>query len=244
MMKFEYSMDYIIKDFLFILSDNNYFREEQVSLIKEKFPALYLELKGKSSVAQEEIIKTFVEKYTRENKDIIDSYVNELNVLWNKIGEQISNTLCDLMQTNWEKDCIGYVGIIPIYPRELGKRIFGLDHHDDLNDSIGVAIHELTHFIYFDKWASMFPNDKDWMFEAPHGVWHLSEIMAPVLNSDKKIVDIFPNVFKESVYMDMKFKKSNQSVHSYFENMYRESNSFEDFLIKARDMVTTDDEIF
>lgn len=244
MMKFKYSTEYIIEDFLFILSDNNYFREEQECLINEKFPALYSELKDKSLEEQEKVLKTFVEKYTRENKEVIDTYVKELNTLWSKIGEQITTTLCDLMETNWEKGCIGYVGILPIYPRELDKRIFGLDHHDDLNDSMGIAIHELTHFIYFDKWASMFPNDKDWMFEAPHGIWHLSEIMSPVLNSDKRIVSIFSDVVNESSYMDMKFKKSNQSVHSYFENMYKESDSFEEFLIKARGMVTTDDDIF
>jgi hypothetical protein len=63
-----------------------------------------------------------------------------------------------------------------------------------------VALHEILHFIWFEKWKEIFPEHNKKEFESPHLAWKLSEMVPLAILSDSRIQNIFrhkPPVYNE-----------------------------------------------
>ena len=58
-----------------------------------------------------------------------------------------------------------------------------------------VAIHEILHFIYFEKWKKVFPKTQEKEFDAPHLVWQLSEMVPGIILNDKRVQNVFKYKF-------------------------------------------------
>jgi hypothetical protein len=136
MVQFKYSKDYIVNDLLFIVSENNYFREEQLRQLQEHYPDLYCNLMETSEDLYESVIIDFIKHMDNCIVQDIEKHVSNLNNLWCKRGNRIVKRLNVILNISWDKNCIGYVGILPIYPRELDSRSFGLFYKDDLEESV------------------------------------------------------------------------------------------------------------
>lgn len=54
-----------------------------------------------------------------------------------------------------------------------------------------VSLHEILHFIYFEKWKQIFPQTNEKEFECPGLVWELSEMVPPIVLSDERMQKIF-----------------------------------------------------
>ena len=152
MVKFKYDINYIIGDLIFSISENNYFREEQLRLISEEYPELYTSIMNAPERFHNKIITEFIQTLNKHYGSEIGEYAEKLNSKWHNIEKPVMHRLNQLLDISWNKECIGYVGILPIYSRDLSTRSFCLFYKDNIEDSIGIALHEITHFIYFDKW--------------------------------------------------------------------------------------------
>ena len=151
------------------------------------------------------------------------------------------------MNTDWQgiPTLTWDVGVVPMYPRFLDEKIFQTYYLQYPFQAIPTALHEITHFIYFKKWAELFPSDTKEMFEYPDLVWHLSELMAEAINSDERLRILIPDAegYGHPIYRNVPFQKNKQdfSQYGYFAKKYLEfkktGKSIDNFLKEAREEI-------
>lgn len=145
--------------------------------------------------------------------------------------EQIAEAISTVIGEKWEpvKIINIWIGACPIAPRFLDINSFLMPYYHPIPTQINTATHELIHFLYFKKWAKLFPEHKPENFESPDPVWVLSEILVAVIGNDPQIqklrvgtFDVYPN------WNDVKI--GNTKLMTPFEKIYSESKTFDNFL--------------
>ncbi|MCC7552119.1 hypothetical protein KO317_00445 [Candidatus Micrarchaeota archaeon] len=121
-------------------------------------------------------------------------------------------------------------------PRYLEKRTFDLYYKENIKNMKAITIHELLHFIYFDKWKKIFPKDDISKFEAPNKIWHLSEMVPKIILNDKKIQHIFKYPFSSYKEYDLYLINGKPVVYG-LQEIYEKRKNFTDFLKKSRKFV-------
>lgn len=122
-----------------------------------------------------------------------------------------------------------WVGACPIAPRFLDIHSFLMPYHHDLDYMITTSTHEMIHFLYFKKWASLFPEHKPEMFESPHPVWVLSEILAVIIGNDARIKDVIGN--KSELYPNwQEVKVEGQGLTEPYVQIHKTCEDFDAFL--------------
>lgn len=238
----------ISSDFISLfVAEPNYFADLVDRQIFDDHPDLERKLAGLQNGKKKKIIREYVLEYTKKNRRDIQNALNEQKTAWNKIGDQVLLTLSKLLNTDWEgiNEIRWDVGIAQIYPRELDMLLFQTFYLQYVFQAIPMALHELTHFIYFKKWHELFPGDEKETFEAPHPYWHLSEMMAPIINSEDDLRRLIPdaNTFNDPIYHAKPFNEESPeiSMQGYFTQKYIQFKSqgkgIDSFLRSAREDV-------
>ncbi len=152
---------------------------------------LFPELKGKISknMSYEEIynildvnVRPTLEKMAKNSNDI-----KEYQKIWNEVNDNIMLDLQERLQIKWPDNIkiIGRVGLLPVCPRDIEGHTFDINYGVSKDNLIATGIHELCHFLYFEKWKEIFPNYKSEEFDNPHIAWYLSEAMIdPLINNE------------------------------------------------------------
>ena len=127
---------------------------------KEKYDYIYkkvVTIYNKEIDKLNSIIKIFQNKW--------DEYNNEINQIFSEIFD---------IQFSDEKECVVNVTLNPVCPRYLDSKSFDVNYKVD--NILGICIHELLHFYWFDYWDKnlykLKPNEK----ETPSTTWEFSEI--------------------------------------------------------------------
>ena len=98
------------------------------------------------------------------------------------------------------------------------------------------ALHEILHFIWFEKWKVVFPKYEKSEFNSPHLIWKLSEMVPLAILSDSRIQNIFKH--EPSVYNEWKSKQiDGKSLLEHLQDIYNKRESFEDFMKKSWEFV-------
>jgi len=172
-----------------------------------------------------------IPKYVDEDyNDDMELRIKQLKTetLW---LNDITTAISTVMDEGWEpiENIDIYVGACPIAPRFLDIHAFLLPYYYPIPTQINTATHELIHFLYFKKWAKLFPEHKPENFESPDPVWVLSEILVAVIGNDPQIqelrvgtFDVYPN------WSDLMIGED--KIMAPFEKIYKESKTFDDFL--------------
>lgn len=208
--------------------------------VYKKYPSLKKEL---SKIKDSEKKRKHVEKYfldfEKKNKNKTKQAKTKFEKNWNKINKNALTALSEVVEIDWPKEdktIWARVSLNPICPRWIKKRIFDVYYGFTTHKMQEIAIHEILHFIYFEKWKEVFPNSNEKHFDAPHLIWQLSEMVPPIILSDKRIQKIIkhkPRAYKE--YESAKI--NNKPLLSYFKGFYKKRKSFEDFLITSYSFV-------
>ncbi len=152
---------------------------------------LFPELKGKlkPNMSNKEIymildneVKPTLQKL-QEKTDEIKKY----QAIWNKVNNQIMKELEKQLNIKWPENetIICRVGLLPVCPRDIMGRTFNVNYGMNPENIISTTIHELCHFIYFEKWKQIYPNYSEEEFDRPHIAWYLSEAMIdPLINNE------------------------------------------------------------
>jgi hypothetical protein len=229
----------------FLLSESC-FSERVLKIIFNNHPKLEKILKGKNKREWKKLATDYAHKFYREYNLTLLKQQKRVESVWRKVEKGAGVALTDILNTDWEgiSKPTAEMGIISICPRYLQRQDFQYYYKEQLFQSLATILHEVTHFIYFKKWAQLFPQDKEDTYEAPHPVWHLSEIMAPILNNDPKLKVLIPDaeVFGYTDYNQKAFNKTGfLSIKGYFERNYlkfkNQGKSIEEFLTWARGKV-------
>ena len=98
-------------------------------------------------------------------------------------------------------------------------------------------MHEISHFIFFEKLKEVYPKINPDEFEYPNLIWKMSEIMPGIILQDKKIQEIFQNR-KLSVYDNIeKIKIKDRLILNILQDFYDKRKNFEDFIKKSYDFI-------
>ena len=85
-----------------------------------------------------------------------------------------------------------------------------------------VMPHECCHFLYFEKWKSLYPKMDRRKFDTPYIEWHLSEIVAPIILNDKRIQRLLKK--RARFYPEhARLKIAGQTVQKYFTALYEKN---------------------
>jgi len=186
----------------------------------------------------------YADAFIKENQNLLQETVINFEKSWNEEGGKVLISLSKDFEIDYPSgitEIIANVSINPICPRYLDSWSFNVFYKFPFDLMKGTCIHEIIHFIYFQKWLEIFPGSDKKTFDAPYSEWKLSEILAPsIMNNNKIIQDFVKSDRLSDVYPDWQsIKINNRKLVDYFGDIYAEHEkgkiSFTDFLKKSWD---------
>jgi hypothetical protein len=208
--------------------------------ILRKHPDLKRVLLLKTEKERTAAVRTYITQYRKTHRAFIQRRLSIYRKMWKKRERAILRELSRIIETDWpkkRKTITADLSINPICPRFLKTWSFSLSVFPKKpSEAMMIIMHEICHFLYFKKWKEVFPNANPRTFESPHPVWHLSELVAPIVLNDPGIEGILkPGEKLRAGFYDehkaIRIKKI--SAPAYFTRLYRRRSSFESFLREA-----------
>ena len=157
------------------------------------------------------ISDTLADLYHKELKQELDQKVIAYNAHFAKYKDQIEDALSeafDLDTRSVFNDLAGNVTLNPVGPRFLKERYFDVFYKNSERGALGMSLHEIIHFLWFDVWHRHFGDDYDG-YETPSLKWILSEMVVESIMSDPRLSSINPYFPREN----------GGCVYGYFQNM-------------------------
>ncbi len=192
-----------------------------------------IEKKNKQEI--KEIARKFFTKLYKDKFEILEKTAKYFQKEWNKTGDKLLSTLSEVVEMKWPKTCrdmTAWISLNPIGPRFLKQKSFDVYWKFSIDLVKCISLHEILHFIWFEKWKKVFPNSKEEEFEEPHLVWKLSEIVPKAVLSDERIQKIFKH--EPSVYDEWQaIKIDGKPLLDCIQEIYDNRKSFEDFMKKS-----------
>lgn len=214
--------------------------------IFNKYPLLKERLENSKEINQKEIVINFFAKFEDKNKKIFKTIKDDFQKEWDKINDPIMVALEKVNEIKWnsrQKEFIARVTSNPICPRYLSQNTFDIFFgiHNDLMKKI--VLHELSHFIFFEKWKSIHKDYDDEEFETPHLLWKLSEMIPYIILKDKRIQEIYEH---EPCVYDIwhKTKIKGKPILDLLQEIYDSRKDFEDFVNKSWELINANKECF
>lgn len=240
MIIFKIDKEYVSQELKSLLNDDSVFKDEVCEVLEKDFPELLKEYKSNPS---DEVIKKHIDLVVDNS---VQEYKVELEKYWRQYENNILSALSEITGVSIDTEITCYLRNIHWYPRDIKKQEFALCAKDSLFNSMSTMIHEITHFYYFKKWEEVFPDCPKDSYEAPHPYWHLSELMAYVINNDIRVRGISYTTWIQSEYVYQWFDNEGKiSIQGYFDRLYNENiGDFKQFLIKAKKTVDDNPGLF
>lgn len=125
-------------------------------------------------VKEQDLFKTKIDTYNKhwvDNKEIvIEAFQDAFKIdLKNEFNEMV-----------------GYIGLNPVSPRFLDTNTFDVFYLNSERGALGMALHEIVHFVWFKIWGEYFHDDiKD--YETPNLKWVFSEIIPELIMRDERL---------------------------------------------------------
>lgn len=156
-----------------------------------------------------------LEQVYQEKLTLLSEKEEAYNHHWQKYKEQVNEAFSEAFQVDCENsynDIVGNITLNPIGPRYLEKRTFDVFYLNSERGALGMALHEMVHFVWFDVWNRHFRDDAV-EYERPHLKWILSEMAVESIMRDERLSSINP-------YFPRDYEKNqNGCVYDYFYTM-------------------------
>ena len=240
MVIFKTDKKYIFEELKYLLNDNSVFKDEVDEVLEKDFPGLFKEYRLNPS---DEVIEKHFNKVLDSS---VEAYKTDLEKYWRQYEKDILSALNEITGVSIDTEITCYLRNIHWYPRDIDRQDFALCSTDSLFNSMSTMIHEITHLYYFKKWKEVFTNCPREYYEAPHPYWHLSELMAYVIDNDIRVRGISYTTWIQSEYAYQWFDNEGKiSIQGYFDKLYNENiNDFAVFLKKAKEVVDSNPKLF
>lgn len=208
------------------------FDENEISNFRHYAIELFPELENVKENETSRIEELVTKKYN-DSLNTIESEIERYTNLWNKYNDKYFSELSNYLNVEVPFDeVIAYIGIIPVFPRDITDHTFDLGINLTPEKVIEVCAHETLHFFWFQKWLELYPNTKREELEFPHKVWQYSEMVTdPVLNNE-----LFNHIFSftERAYDSFyELKDKDTSVMDNLKNIFNEEIPIEDKIKKG-----------
>ncbi len=229
----EQDIPYDFSRFLIFLDPQKQDKSYQSRIFK-KFPDLsFLEWKSKEEIYTE--LSIFLPKLYEENKKKIQLSLQEYRNSSEKLFGEALDTLVTIMEhaKPLPESYRAVVTFLPMYPFDPDRRTFCIPvFSDEPSRAIEVAIHEISHFFYFD-WLEAngyekFLQSKSWE------LYVAKEMITPILMRNDLLFEVFQKRFKANQNIELFQMTESESLVDYCERCFFTSS--EDFSSFARKM--------
>jgi hypothetical protein len=174
----------------------------------------------------------FQEFYNKVDvKNEITDKLITYNNYWKLHKKQIEDAFSEAFQYDVQgdfNDVIGNITFNPICPRFLSTRKFDVFYLNSERGALGISLHEIIHFVWFDIWNKHF-NDSVEDYETPHLKWVFSEMAVdPIMRKDSRLNEINP-YFEDGCAYEVFYSMviNGKPILETLYNIYIESNIVE-----------------
>jgi hypothetical protein len=210
----------------------------------ERTYLLYPELRGKifDNMDNEEIyklVKPSVEQVFVRKELEIERKIELLQASFDIIQKELMTNLIDIFEMKWPEEqgrITCYVGCISSFPRNVISKEFFVSYEKDIDMLMMASIHEINHFVLFEKWKQMHGYDKENEPLYPDTLWFLEEMAVdPTLN--------IPCIQKVAPYTQKAYEQFYErmidgiSAEEHIINIFTNRTSMEDFLNTSYDFI-------
>lgn len=141
-----------------------------------------------------EYLRDKLKKISQEKQSDIENAIRMFENAWEPIAHNLNNAYSSAFDMDCSgilNDMVGLVGINPICPRDLSDNSFSVYYYFEPNYAVSVALHEITHFVWFYAWQQHFKDDKE-EYNFPHLKWLLSELVVETIIRNSEIAKLAP----------------------------------------------------
>lgn len=134
-----------------------------------------------------------------DQQAIIDEKIIQYTNHWEQHKGQIVAALSDAFGIDCNSilnDMVCNISMNPICPRFLETHSFDIFYLNSERGALGLAIHEIIHFVWFYVWNQLFEDSYE-KYESPSLKWILSEMVVEPIMSDERLSSINPYFPKE-----------------------------------------------
>ncbi|WP_292318984.1 hypothetical protein [Caldisphaera sp.] len=194
-------------------------KDEKVCIQRPE--GLPLKISGKVNITK------YVDSVYKLRLKDIQASRNLLQNEWDKVNTEVMKRLQEIMDIEWpNKNITGFMTLNKICPRDLKDWFFFVEVFANSEVQKGICLHEITHFLFFEKWKQVFKNFNEKEFDKPGLAWSLSEILVEPINEDHILKRLVPTTAKAyERYYKIKIKEGNESIMDHFRRIYADYNS-------------------
>lgn len=190
------------------------------NFIFQAFPELETQLKKSGSENEKKVIKEFVVNFYNEHRNKINKIIKKSDALIKKRWPPAIKKLANLMDYQWSRTVIYYAipTILPFSPFGTNKfyfSILGQIYNKNKKNILFVAVHEASHFIFYDLLKKI---EREIKISLPEDAKHyLKEALAAVLLNQKSLGKILKldNYLGNPEIRDIKIQKPDNAIMSF-----------------------------
>ncbi|SHO47067.1 hypothetical protein [Anaerocolumna xylanovorans] len=220
--------------------DAEFLKRNKSLPFQERIFRAFPELSGRIhfDMTNEDIRNTVKEVFERKYKSERTEMLEKAGEIQDKLNKVIAPALPVLFQEfnlSWKKeagDIICYLGLYSFFPRKVMTKEFWIHYLTKEENIYKAAMHEINHFVLFEKWKSMHGYEKEREPEHPEPLWFLEEmIVDPTLNT-KGLQELVPypqRAYEQFYTAVIQERTPQECIQSY----YKESAAIEEFLERA-----------
>jgi len=202
--------------------------------------ALFPDLRGKiaegmSGAKIRKLVAPCVKRKLKENRGLIREKTDYLQAYFQNINDDLVTALADAHETQWPAGCkqiACYVGYIPRCPRNVVTKKFWVSCSMEDTKIIRASIHEMAHFMFYEKWKELYGEVHPKDLGRPSPRWYLEEMAVDPLLNDARIQKIVP--LEHKAYPQFYTQSINgAAIMDHIKGFYANRASVEDFIQNA-----------
>ncbi len=139
--------------------------------------------------ARKEYLATCLREIFMKEQALFASKTDAYNKHWIEHKEIIIEAFQDAFRIDLQNefnDMVGYICLNPVCPRFLETNSFDVFYLSSERGAIGIALHEIVHFVWFKLWGEYFHDDRK-EYETPNLKWVFSEIIPELIMRDERL---------------------------------------------------------
>lgn len=105
--------------------------------------------------------------------------LEKYNAYWQEHEQRVNDAFSEQFGRDVSgsfQDIQGRIALNCVEPRFLSERAFDMFWRNSERGAMGIALHEMTHIVWFDEWKKHFKDDEN-EYESPNLKWILSEMV-------------------------------------------------------------------
>lgn len=136
----------------------------------------------------------YMEAFAAKNRQLLADKQEQYQQWWEECRPQVVGALQETFSldlTDLFEDMEARITWNPISPRYLKEQAFDVFYLNSEKGAVGIALHEIIHFVWFYVWNRHFGDDWE-EYEAPHLKWLLSEMAVEPIMRDRRLASVNP----------------------------------------------------